>query len=95
MAEKTGIMKNYFWIALLLLFLAGSTDSANAQKYRCYRAWKKDWKSDKKDSKIHKKMFHDHWRKAERKRYKSKKKAYKSERKEYEHTHDRVHDSYW
>ena len=88
-------MKKFLFITFLSIIILGIAQSSDAQNYHCYKAWKKDWKSDKKDSKIHKKMWHDNQRAADRKYYKAKKKAYKTERKEYEHKHDRSHDSYW
>ena len=89
------IMKKFLFIAFLSVILMGVAQSSQAQHYHCYKAYKKDWKSDKKEGKIHKKMWHDNWRAAQRKYHKQRKKEYKTTRKEFEHDHDRSYDSYW
>ncbi|MCD6013664.1 MAG: hypothetical protein K0Q79_3526 [Flavipsychrobacter sp.] len=88
-------MKKILFIAFLSIILIGTANMAGAQDYKCYKAWKKDWKADKKESKINKKMFRDRHRAASKKKYKSYKKSYKTDKKEWEHRHHRDYDYYW
>ncbi len=89
-------MKKYVLLAFLSMALIGA-NSASAHgdddskcesvEFHCYKAWKKDWKSDKKEVKARKKMCQDRPFAAARKHRKAHKKAWKSEIKEHNHTH--------
>lgn len=92
--HKTEIMKNYVLLAFLSFALLGATgasahgdDNSETVEFHCYKAWKKDWKSDKKEYKARKKMCQDRPFAAARKHRKAHKKAWKSEIKEHNHTH--------
>lgn len=86
-------MKNYFLLACLsVALIAANTASAHdddreAREFHCYKAWKKDWKSDKKEVKARRKMCQDRPFAAARKHRKAHKKAWKSEMKEHNHVH--------
>jgi hypothetical protein len=88
-------MKNYVLLAFLSFALLGANSASahdgdgsksESKEFHCYKAWKKDWKSDKKEYKAKKKMAQDRPFAAARKHRKSQKKAWKSERKEHNHT---------
>jgi len=88
-------MKNFVLLAFLSIALFGANrasahgDESNSEsvEFHCYKAWKKDWKSDKKEYKARKKMCQDRPFAAARKHRKAHKKAWKSEIKEHNHTH--------
>ena len=78
-------------IAAAILLTAVQT---HAQDFHCYKAMKKEWKSEKKEDKIRPKMFHDRQCTAARKYRKSVKKAWKSDMHEYAHRHYCAHHWY-
>lgn len=89
-------MKNYILLSFLSLALMSATASSahdesksngSCKEFHCYKAWKKDWKSDKKEVKARRKMYQDRPFAASRKHRKAHKKAWKSEALEHQHTH--------
>ena len=64
-----------------------SKSSCSSKEFHCYKAWKKDWKSDKKEVKARRKMYQDRPFAASRKHRKAHKKAWKSEVLEHNHSH--------
>ncbi len=95
------MMKNILITFLSIMLFSVSSAFAQDKKaccredFHCYRAWKKDWKSEKKAYKVHKKMWQDRPWAAARKERKSHKKAWKSERKEYQHVHGYGYHDFW
>jgi len=88
---KNYILLSFFSLALMSATVASAHEhddyKSSCKEFHCYKAWKKDWKSDKKEVKARRKMFQDRPFAASRKHRKAHKKAWKSEVLEHQHTH--------